>query len=78
MDMDEKEFLALLEEILEIDSGSLALGDWLNDYDWDSLAILGFIAAVDSRLDLTLEAARLTDVGTPAELLGLVDGARRA
>jgi len=76
--MDEKEFLALLEEILEVDPGSLDLGDSLEDYEWDSLGVLGFISAVDSRLDVTLDASRLADAGTPAELLSLVDGARRA
>lgn len=73
--MDEKQFLALLEEILEVDPGSLAITDQLSEYDWDSLAVLGFISAIDSELDLSLDADKLSRAESPAQLLGLVNAA---
>jgi len=73
--MDQNEFIVLLEETLELALGSLTVSDSLEEYDWDSLAILGFISAVDSRLNVTLDAAKLADATTPADLLALVDDA---
>ena len=73
--MDEKEFQTLLEEVLEVDAGSLGMDDDLVALNWDSLAVLGFISAVDARLDVTLDAARLAKATTPRELRALVDDA---
>jgi acyl carrier protein len=73
--MDANEFLALLEEVMEIEPGTAGMDDNLDDLDWDSLSVLGFISAVDAKLDVTLDAAALADVKTPAELLALVDDA---
>lgn len=47
--MDMPTFLRTLEVILEIDSGKLQNDTKLKDIaEWDSLAILGFIAWVDN------------------------------
>jgi acyl carrier protein len=73
--MDEKEFLALLEEVLEVSPGDLSLTDSLQGYDWDSLSVLGFISAVDTNLDVTLDAEKLAKASTPADLLAIVNDA---
>jgi acyl carrier protein len=73
--MDQNAFIVLLQETLELAPGSLSLSDSLEDHGWDSLAILGFISAVDSELDVTLDAAKLADATTPADLLALVNEA---
>ena len=76
--MDQDTFIALPKKCLEVSPGELSLTDSLDSYDWDSLAVLGFIAAVDSKFDVTLEAEKLSKATTPANLLTLVDDAVRA
>lgn len=71
--MDEKEFIALLEEVLEVDAGTISLTDELANYDWDSLSVLGFISAIDTSLNVTLDAQQLADASTPTDLLVLVN-----
>lgn len=47
--MDLREKLAKMEEIMELDEGTLKETDALEDYDeWDSIAMLSFIAMMDS------------------------------
>jgi acyl carrier protein len=75
--MEEKEFIALLEETVEVELGTIALTDQLEAYDWDSLSILGFISAIDTKLNLVLDASKLADAATPADLLALVNDAAR-
>jgi len=76
--MDEKEFLELLTEVLEVEPGKVQLSDNLSDFDWDSLAVLGFISALDAKLDRTFEASTIAAASTPAELLALIDDSVRA
>jgi len=52
--MDEKGFIALPEDVVEAAPGTITLTDQLEAYDWDSLPALGFISAIDTRLNLTL------------------------
>ena len=76
--MDTAEFLALLEEAIEAEPGTIGMDDKLADHDFDSLATLGFIAAVDSKLGVSLDAAELAKAETPADLLKLVDASTSA
>lgn len=47
--MSDQEKLAMLEEIMDIDEGSLTPDDILADYpEWDSIATLSYIAMLDS------------------------------
>lgn len=44
-----QEKLEKLEEIMELDEGVLKVSDVLSDYEeWDSIAILSYIAMMDS------------------------------
>ncbi len=48
--MSEKERIELLEEIMDLDEGTLKLDDELSGYEeWDSLTALTFISELDSR-----------------------------
>ena len=48
--MTEKERIELLEEIMDLDEGTLSLDSELKDYEeWDSLTALTFISELDSR-----------------------------
>ena len=71
--MDQTAFLALLEETLEVSPGTVSLTDSLEALDWDSLAVLGFISAVDGKLGVTLDTDKLNEAKTPADLLALVN-----
>lgn len=54
--MDQKEKLAKMEEIMELDEGVLKETDVLDDYDeWDSIAMLSFIAMMDSDFGKTVD-----------------------
>lgn len=70
--MNQKEFFALLEDILEIDEGSLTPETDLQAVGWDSLADVSFIAAVDSQLGMTLDPNHLSQSKTVQDLLKLV------
>ena len=71
--MDQMEFIRLVEETIEVGSGTVSLDDKLSDIDWDSLADIIFIAAIDERFGVTLDAERLTASTTPRDLLLLVN-----
>jgi acyl carrier protein len=69
------EFLALLEQILEVEPGDVELGSDLEELGWDSLSDLSFIAEVDTRWGITVEPRALSEAATPADLLAIVDPA---
>lgn len=47
--MTQEQKIEKLEEIMELDEGVLKVTDNLEDYDeWDSIAILSYIAMMDS------------------------------
>jgi len=70
--MDAKEFLLALDEMLELDAGTLTGGETLESLDdWDSLAVISFIAMVDEKLDLVVEGAKLAEAKTVADLLAV-------
>lgn len=48
--MSEQERIQLLEEIMDLDPGTLHVSDTLADYEeWDSLTALTFISEMDER-----------------------------
>lgn len=71
--MDQAEFIQLVEDTIEVRSGTVSLEDNLSDIDWDSLADIIFIAAIDEKFGVTLDAERLAASTTPRDLLALVN-----
>lgn len=73
--MTESQFLREIEEILELDEGKL-LGDekLTNLEDWNSLAVVSFIAMVDEKVNLTLNARKIQDCTTVRDLMSLLGG----
>jgi len=70
--MDRKEFLLALDEMLELDPGTLTGAEELESIDsWDSLAVISFIALVDERLGHVVEGEKLVKAKTVDDLLGL-------
>ncbi len=70
--MDRKEFLLALDEMLELDDGTLTGAEELEAIDaWDSLAVISFIALVDEKLGHVVEGEKLVKAKTVQDLLGL-------
>ncbi|MDQ4214238.1 acyl carrier protein [Microbacterium capsulatum] len=67
--MEQNELLELVAEILEVES--VALTDDLADKGWDSLSNLTFIAEVDERVGVEVDADGLAHAVTVADLLPL-------
>ena len=71
--MDEKAFLANMEELLEIDAGSLKVTVELTNLEqWDSLAFVSFLAMADSKYGIKVAASELRQCKTVGDLMKLV------
>lgn len=61
--------LRLIEESMEADENTVSLGQSL---EWDSIAVVTFMALVDERLGKTISADRLNKCETVDEVIELV------
>lgn len=68
--MNSDDLLALVAEILEVDS--VELTDNLEDKGWDSLSSLSFIAEIDERVGIEVSADDLADAELVSDLQTLV------
>ena len=64
--------LNVLAEILEVEENEIELTSNLEDYAWDSLAIVTFISEADSNFDVVLNAELVGKAKSPQDLLTLV------
>ncbi|GAU09371.1 acyl carrier protein [Desulfoplanes formicivorans] len=71
--MNKKKFLNEIEEIIEVDAETLSGDELLEDLeDWDSLAVMGFIAMVDRQFSMTLDAEKIGQCKSVNDLCGLL------
>jgi len=71
--MQAEAFLREIEATLELPEGSLKPEDTLEDIaEWDSLAVISFIALVDEKLGLAVDGEALANAATVGDLLALV------
>ena len=71
--MTKQDFYKLIDKIIEADPGTIQGQEQLADIPaWDSLAIVGFIACVDSELGLSVSARALIAAKTVEDLRLLV------
>jgi acyl carrier protein len=69
---EQTEFLTNLEEALESDAGTLKMETNLADLpNWDSMAVLSFMAMMDASYGVTIAPAKLADCATVADLAAL-------
>jgi acyl carrier protein len=71
--MNKKAFLNLIDELLELDEGTVAGDEELEERGWNSLAAVGFIAMADEQFGVIVAPAKLAHCRTAnqlAELLG--------
>ncbi len=72
MSTDEK--LALLEDCMDIEKGTLRLDDLLSNLEeWDSLTILTIISAFEEKTGKTIASKALRKASSVADVLGLID-----
>jgi len=71
--MDKSDFLNKIEEIIEVEENSLTGSELLEDLeDWDSLAVMGFIAMIDVNFSLTIKAEKINECKTVNDLASLL------
>ena len=71
--MNEKEKIALMEEIMDLDEGTLTLDSVLEDIDeWDSVAILSYIAALDEHFDKIVKGSDIKNFVTVKDAIDMM------
>ena len=71
--MSRKDFLLLFDQVLEAAPGTVRGDAPLAGYaQWDSLALLGLIAAVDKNFGINLPARQLVTARTADEIAALL------
>ena len=71
--MQRKEFLQLLEEILELDEDTLTGSENLPDLpNWSSLTLIGLIAMVDEEFGITLSPNSILESGNVDGFIALL------
>jgi len=70
--MSREEFLSRLDEVLEMPAGSLRGPEKLEDMaQWDSSAMIGYIALADDHNGIRLSPRQIADCATVEDLLTL-------
>ena len=64
--IEHEKFLVFLEELLELEQGAIKASDRLED--WDSLAVISFLAGVDKHFGITLEPEKVVACQTVNDL----------
>lgn len=68
--MTEQEKLAKLEEIMDLEEGTLKPDDCLGDYEeWDSIAVLSFIAMMDEEFGRQISGTTIKGFETVRDIL---------
>lgn len=71
--VQEKEFLSLLDELLELEQGALKGSATLESIEgWNSLAVISFMALVDERFGVSVQPRQIAKCTTVADLVGLL------
>lgn len=72
--MSEQEKIHSLEEIMELDEGTLNKEDMLEDYpEWDSITALSFIAFMDEKFHKTISGQELKELKTVADAIKIME-----
>lgn len=67
--MTTEEKIAMLEDIMDLDEGTLMLGTVLDDLEeWDSLSKLSLIVEAKNEFGLTLQSEKLHDFKTVQDI----------
>ena len=71
--MDKQAFFNHLEELLEVEPGKLTGHETLQGLpEWDSLAVVSFLAMADEKYGKSIEPEKLQEMRTIADLVNLL------
>ena len=63
--MSEQEKISLLEEIMDVEPGTLHLEDELEDFEeWDSLSILTYITTLNEKFGKSIDGKQIKSFAT--------------
>ena len=71
--MRSQEIILMLDELLELDPGTLKGNELLKELHWDSLAIIGFIALADEKCSVSVSPKDIACATTINDLVALVE-----
>ncbi len=72
--MNRSEFLRQIDELLELEPGTLRGDEQLEDLEgWGSLAVLGYMAVVNENYGLIVSPGRISSCVTVNDLLSLAN-----
>ena len=72
--MELKEKMALIEEVLDVEEGSLSPETLLSDVDeWDSIAALSLIVMLDENFEKTVSGAEIKAMETVKDILSYME-----
>jgi acyl carrier protein len=72
VNMDKANFFALVDELLELDRGTLRGPEQLEEVGWSSVSVIGFMALVDEQFGISLPPASVGGCLTPDDLAALL------
>ena len=72
--MELKEKMALIEEVLDVEEGSLTPETLLSDVDeWDSIAALSLIVMLDENFNKTVSGAQIKALESVKDILAYME-----
>lgn len=72
--MELKEKMALIEEVLDVEEGSLSPETLLSDVDeWDSISALSLIVMLDENFDRTISGAQIKALASVKDILAYME-----
>lgn len=72
--MELKEKIALIEEVLDVEEGSLTPETLLSDVDeWDSIAALSLIVMLDENFEKTVSGAQIKAMESVKDILAYME-----
>jgi len=73
MEVQEKDVISAIEEIMEVDSGTVASNMTLAGLSrWDSMSMIAFISVANSQFGKKITAGKLAQCKTVADLVNLL------
>ena len=72
--MDLQEKIALIEEVLDVEAGSLTSETLLADVEeWDSIAALSLIVMLDEKFEKTVSGAQIKAMASISDILAYME-----
>lgn len=71
--MNKNDIYVILDEVLELDEGTIKGDEVLEELEWESISIVSFIALVDEKFEIVLSAEKIVECQTVDDLVQLVE-----